>query len=245
MHPENETRYLSVTVADTQEQTEHILRALANSARAEAVDLHQWRAFQQWLGTGSHDVAIPFAETLVDLIPPVAVRLRRDFGNLLTLISAHALLHRASRMRDPQGRIVAEIDDYRHVYDIVVDVVAAGVEATVPAIVRETVEAVASLIDDAPLGIEGASSAQVAQMLGLDKSAAWRRVRVAMQKGYLENLETRKGKRAQIVLGDPLPEDRAILPHPDRVNEQWRGCTVAGAGTESGIDWSEDGADAT
>jgi hypothetical protein len=103
---------------------------------------------------------------------------------------------------------------------------------------------VATLTEAVPLGREGVSSAQVAEVLGLDKSAAWRRVRVAMQKGYLENLETRRGKRAQIVLGDPLPEDRAILPHPDRVDRRERGCTVAGAGRESSIDWSEDGADA-
>lgn len=244
MHPENETRYLSVTVADTQEQTEHILRSLARGVRAEEVDLGPWRVFQEWLATGNHDIVVPFAETLVDLIPPVAVRLRRDFSNLLTLIHAHALLHRGSRTHDAQGRIVAEVDDYRHVYDVIVDVVAAGVDATVPATVRETVEAVASLVEARPFGSEGVSSAQVAEVLGLDKSAAWRRVRVAMQKGYLENLETRRAKRAQIVLGDPLPEDRAILPHPDTVQARWRGCTVAGAERESSIDRSEDGADA-
>ena len=169
-----------MTVADTQEQTEHILRALARGLRAEEVDLDPWRVFQEWLATGNHDVVVPFAETLVDLIPPVAVRLRRDFGNLLTLIRSQALLHRASRTNDAQGRIVADVADYRQVYDLVVDVIAAGVEATVPATVRETVEAVATLIEAGPLGSEGVSSAQVAEVLGLDKSAAWRRVRVAM-----------------------------------------------------------------
>ncbi len=46
---------------------------------------------------GERRVAIPFAQALADLVPPKAVRLRRDFGLLLTLIRAHALLHRASR----------------------------------------------------------------------------------------------------------------------------------------------------
>jgi hypothetical protein len=237
MHPENETRYLSATVADTPEQTEHVMRTLAADAHRVEVDLEQWRVFQQWLEVGPCEVVIPFAGTLVDMIPPVAVRLRRDFGKLLTLIRAHALLHRASRERDGRGRVVASLDDYQHVYDLVVDLVAAGVEATVPATVRETVETVSKLVGaPSAYASTGVTSAQVAQALGLDKSAAWRRVRVAMQKGYLENHETGKGKRAQIVLGDPLPEDRTILPRPEDVAVRVSGCTVApcSEGTSSG-----------
>jgi hypothetical protein len=36
---------------------------------------------------------------LAELVLAIAVRQRRDFGALLTLIGAHALLHRASRDR--------------------------------------------------------------------------------------------------------------------------------------------------
>ena len=231
MHPENETRYLSVTVADTPEQTEQVLRALAADTRTVEVNTEPWRQFQRWLADGPREVAVPFANLLVDLMPPVAVRLRRDFGKLLTLIRAHALLHRASRELDARGRVVATVNDYRQVHDLIVDVVAAGVEATVPPNVRETVDAVTALLERPSHTVDfvaGVSSAQVADALGIDKSAAWRRVRVAMQKGYLENLETRKGKRARLVLGDPLPADRTILPDPGEVEMLWSGCTVAG-----------------
>jgi hypothetical protein len=245
MHPENETRYLSVTVEDTPKQTEHILRALAADERSEDVDLEPWQVFQLWLEVGNRKVSVPFASDLVELIPPVAVRLRRDFAKLLALIRGHALLHRTLRHEDAQGRIVADLDDYRHVYDLVVDVVAAGVEATVPQTVRETVETVAQLAEKAPPYEEGVSSAQIAAALGLDKSAAWRRVRVAMQKGYLENLEGRKGKRAQLVLGDPLPEERTILPSPDELTARRSGCTVAGvSGVSSSTGRGEDVAEA-
>jgi hypothetical protein len=40
-------------------------------------------------------------------------------------------------------------------------------------------------------------------------------VRVAIEDGYLVNLEQRRGRPARITLGDPLPEERAVLPHPD------------------------------
>jgi hypothetical protein len=231
MHPENETRYVSVTVADTPEQTEHILMSMAREATTSTVDLSAWRDFQRALESGPRNVVIPFAETLVTLIPPVAVRLRRDFGKLLTLIRTHALIHQETRALDDLGRLVAEPDDYAAVYELVADLIAAGVEATVPPQVRETVETVARLLDAqnrAPAYVEpGVSSKDVADALILDKTAAWRRVNVARHLGYLENLEARRGKRARLILGDPLPEDRTILPTPDELCAAINGCTVA------------------
>jgi hypothetical protein len=65
---------------------------------------------------------------------------------------------------------------------------------------------------------------KLAGELKLDKSSAWRRVRAAMDRGYVKNLEERKGRPAQLVLGDPLPDDQEVLPAVERLN----GCTVAG-----------------
>ena len=88
-------------------------------------------------------MTIPYAIELAKLIPPVAVRLRRDFSALLNLIRAHTLLHQATRDRDDQGRIVATIADYAVVRVLIVDLLSEGVEATVSPVVRETVQAVA------------------------------------------------------------------------------------------------------
>jgi hypothetical protein len=145
LHPENETRLLSLTVTDTQEQTRAIMAALAEEAGEAAPDLATWHALQVWLQSAEHRVWIPYAKKLAELIPPVAVRLRRDFGALLHLIRAHALLHQTTREQDTQGRIVATIEDYAVVRELVADLVSEGIEATVPATVRETVEAVERL----------------------------------------------------------------------------------------------------
>src|SRR4051794_40824011 len=130
LHPENETRMLSLTVTDTREQTAHVFRALADGTRDE-VDVTEWQALQTWLATETASVVVPFAIQLADLIPPVAVRLRRDFGMVLTLIRTHALLHQATRRKDEAGQIIATIEDYAAIRDLVGDLVAAGVEATV------------------------------------------------------------------------------------------------------------------
>jgi hypothetical protein len=74
---------------------------------------------------------------LAVLVPPVAVRLRRDFGSVLALIRAHALLHQDSRPRDSRGRIVATIADYAVVRELLADVISEGVEKTVKPEVRD------------------------------------------------------------------------------------------------------------
>jgi hypothetical protein len=224
LHPENETRLLSLTVTDTQDQTRSVLAALAEESRAAGPDLEEWRALQEWLEAQDNRVTVPYAARLASLVPPIAVRLRRDFGALLNLVRAHAVLHRATRGTDQDGRVVATVEDYVRVREIVADLVSEGVEAAVPPTVRETVEELGNLRADEekPVNI-----ADLARALKLDKSAAWRRVRSAMDRGYVKNLEDRKGRPARLVLGDSLPEDVEILPVPDKLGGDAGGCTVA------------------
>jgi hypothetical protein len=85
LHPENETRMPSLTVSDTREQTAAVFRALANDAM-HCTDLSEWQALQTWLAASTREVVIPYASDLAGMVPPVAVRLRRDFRIVLTLI---------------------------------------------------------------------------------------------------------------------------------------------------------------
>jgi hypothetical protein len=94
LHPENETRLLSLTITDTPEQTRAVMLAQADEADDDTADYEPWRAYQRWLALGERRVVVPFARALVFEIPALAVRLRRDFPTLLSLIRAHALLHR-------------------------------------------------------------------------------------------------------------------------------------------------------
>lgn len=222
LHPENETRVISLTVSDTREQTQEIFRALAAEDDLAGVDLGAWVALQVWLATGEVAVTVPFAGSLAELVPPTAVRLRRDFGVLLNLIRAHALLHRETRSRDDRGRVVATLDDYAVVRELVAAVLAEAVEATVPGPVRETVETVAELAEEHP---DGVSLTRLAQALAIDKGSASRRWRRAKQGGYLANLEEKQGKPARIVVAAPLPADVELLPSRERLEDR---CTVDG-----------------
>src|SRR5215217_796679 len=216
LHPENETRLLSLTVTDTQDQTRAVMAALAEEACEAAPDLATWHALQVWLESAEHRVSITYARKLAALIPPVAVRLRRDFGALLNLIRAHALLHQASRVRDTEGRIIATIEeDYAAVRELVADLVSEGIEVTVPKTVRETVEAVKRLREDS--NGEPVTVVEIARELKLDRSAVSRRVRNAKDRGYLRDLEENQRKPSRLVLGDDLPDDLQILPKPEDV----------------------------
>jgi MarR family len=179
LHSENETRLLSLTVTDTQDQTRNVLAALAY------------------------------------LVPPIAVRLRRDFKAVLNLIRAQALLHQASREQDAQGRIVATLEDYAAVRELVADLVSEGIEATVPATVQETIEVVKRLRQHS--NGEPVTVVELARELKLDRSAVSRRVRNAKDRGCLRDLEENQRKPSRLVPGDDLPDDLQILPSPEDV----------------------------
>jgi hypothetical protein len=64
------------------------------------------------------------------------VRLRRDFGAVLALITGYSIFHQCSRKRDEAGRIIATHQDYAAIRELVVDIVSEGVDATVSVAVQ-------------------------------------------------------------------------------------------------------------
>jgi len=208
LHGENETRMISLPTDDSAEQTGRVLRRLADEDEAPAVDFGPWHELQRWLEGAEHRVHIPYARWLADQIPRVAIRLRRDFAQLLSLIRTHAILHQSSRDRDTRGRIVASPEDYEIVRELVADLVAQGVESSVSPVMRQTVQAVAELADPPA----AATVARLAPRLKLDRSVVQRRLQAARERGYIKNLEDRRGHPARYVLDEPLPEDVDLLP---------------------------------
>jgi hypothetical protein len=155
----------------------------------------------------------------------VAVIPRQDFKTVLMLVRAHALLHQASRRKDEQDRVIAEIQDYNAVRELIADLIAVGVEATVKPEVREVVKAVGALLEK---GAGEVRQSELKSALQLDKSAISRRVADALDGGFLKNLEDRKGRPARLILGDALPDNREVLPAPEQLvsDDGLRGCAV-------------------
>jgi hypothetical protein len=209
---------LSITVRDDPAQTKKIIKSLADKANGKLSrqpDPASWFALQRWFELGGiKQVTIPFAGTLANMTSPAAVRVRRDFGTILNLIRAHAILNQSERNLDQDGCIIATIEDYRAVYILVGNLISEGVDRSVSPAVRETVEAVYTLLaranNDLPV-----NQVALVTFLKLDKGSVSRRVKQAMDLGYLINLEDKRGRPYKLQLGIKMPEDGEVLPSPE------------------------------
>jgi hypothetical protein len=211
---ETETRAVMMNADDTPEQTSAVMLRQAQGVTAKP-DLSEWLALQRYLELSPTDVVIPFAEVLAEMIPPVAVRLRRDFPTLLSLIRAHALLNQTQRERNEAGAIVADTRDYGVVRELVGELISMVTGQGVPVGVRETVAAVGKL--GAKQGDDGVTIRELARELKLDVSTMRRRVHLCLDLGKLKNKETRegRGRPMRLEIGEPIDEDKPLLPEID------------------------------
>jgi hypothetical protein len=228
IEPETETRTLSVAIDDTPAQSRAIMREAARRRTGEAPpgpDLAPWHAFQRWLRVaGERRCVIPFAPALGELVPANAIRVRRDFEKLLTLVGACAVLHQRQRERDAERGVAASLDDYELVRDLTTEAYAAAQDDGLTPAQREAVEAVRALCAE-QRGATGDAEASVtltavAGRLSLDKSATSRRLANPVAKGYVLNPNAHlKGKPAAYVPGEALPEAVSELPTRQEVEE--------------------------
>jgi hypothetical protein len=202
------TRMLELTVRDDEDQTRLVMRAHAASVQPGAtptVDLGPFLALQRWLtAAGERHVAVPFAERLADLMSARAVRMRRDFRQLLATIQALAFLHQCQRPRTSEGWIEATLEDYAMARELLEPVFDSLSAEAVTQVIRETVE----VVRDA----EEVSEAELGRRLNLSKSTVCYRVRRAVEGGWLLNHEMRKGHPARLARGAPLPDAVSALP---------------------------------
>lgn len=214
------TRVLELEVPDNPDQTKAVLALQARRAflgKPGGVDLAPFLALQRWLeGAGIRDVTIPYAEALVDALPDQAfkqVRLRRDFTKLLSCIKTLAMLHQKQR-RIVDGKVEADIADYAVARDLLEPVFTSIASEGVTPAIRETVKAVADLLEEKP----GApvTRAAMAEKLGLSNTAVYHRIRNALKGGWLADgrSESERKTRAPMLLtiGAPLPDETPTLP---------------------------------
>jgi hypothetical protein len=223
------TRMLEIPISDSEHLTREIMRAHARRVKGGASAPFQIGPFvsmQRWLElAGERRVVVPFAETLVDLIPAKQMRMRRDSAQLLTCVQAVAMLHQRQRSRDETGAVFATIDDYEIVRRLLSPIFEAVVTDGATAAVRETVGVVK---EDEEL-----SEAEIGRRLNLAKSTLSYRVKRALSGGWLVDRETRERHAKRLARGAPLPEDTAALPTAAALRTAWER-TRAKAGADRG-----------
>lgn len=207
-----DTRIFSLDVLDTPDKIEAALLAQAElELNGATVPDEALIAFQGYLqALAPWEVAVPFIKVLATEIgrKAMAPRIMRDFARLTSLIKSVAIIRHRQRQRDKAGRIIAQIQDYATVFDLV----GPMYEATLTGASKElkaTVEVVKKMLD---LG-ESITATTLAAKLGINRGTASRRVNAAIKRGWIINRETKKGQPWDLQLGEPLPETQG-LPDP-------------------------------
>ncbi|MEW6659173.1 MAG: winged helix-turn-helix domain-containing protein [Thermodesulfobacteriota bacterium] len=225
-----DTRVFSLPVVDTPEKIEAALLAQAdlelNGAAAPDDALIAFQGYLQALAPW--EVTVPFIKELAAEIgrKATATRIMRDFARLTSLIKSTAIIRQQYRQRDKEGRVIAQIEDYETVFDLV----GPMYEATLTGVTKElqaTVQAVGEMLD-AGMSI---TATTLAARLGINRGTASRRVNAAIKRGWIVNRETKKGQPWDLAIGEPLPETQG-LPDPEMLRACCGVALATGGATE-------------
>jgi len=232
VHPEDETRFLSIYLDATEEQRRAILAAQARRAQgmqANKANAEPWLALHSWVSAGPCEVLVPYAGTLADQADIRHGRASRDFPKVLALIKAHALLHQRRREIDSKGRVLANHEDYAAVYALLDPVLSRADGASVSENVRVVAAAVSVLATQTNHGDSGVPQTAIVQYLhdeGLDRSAPYvsRAVNDALDEGYLVNDDAgRRSRTHRLRVGERKRRRRSSLPLPEEVTRKQGG----------------------
>ena len=223
IHHEDETRMISVNLNESPEQIAEALMVQATGSRGkvEAINTTPWFALYDYVNSGPKEVLIPFARDIARNLPRSHDRVKRDFPQVLSLISASALMHSCTRELSETGAVVANRDDYALVYNLVNDALSEGMQMTVTEPLRKLIECVRDLQpQDSLLGFEeGVSQSKLAEALKRDLSAVSRLVFKAVKEDYLVDKNPGQGRQSKLVLGDRKISTGSVLPNPKELFE--------------------------
>lgn len=223
-----DTRVVTVGMDESREQTKRITRAQKLHGRISISS--EWIFLQDWLDTlrtfnGPFKVDIPYREALVDSLPDVvfdAVRMRRDFDHLITMIESHAVLHQATRNKSVDGIIEANFDDYSVARELMDGILGETLGLTVPNGVKQVVEAVQKLAANSSMQT---SILKIANFTSLHDKTIKRHVSMAVKHGYLRGETDFRTKKLLLSIDDsciPLPRFMSILPTADTLSHFYR-----------------------
>ena len=219
LHPELETRILSIETDDSEKQTRAVLSKIAEiegGLESHKPDLGPWHAYQRWLAVGERRVVVPYATEIAahkDLYAR-SVRMRRDFHQVLTAIKVNAFLHREHRRRTDQGQIIASEVDYEVVYDLMAAQLARAAGTRLSRRDTDLLDAIHDLDEGSGVKVRDLVGA-----LKVHQTSISRRLITLTAGGFVENTNPGRGKAGVYkCVGDP--DGRGVLPDPDKLFEE-------------------------
>jgi hypothetical protein len=229
LHTEDESRMMSVHMHESAEQIRAALLAQANQSgsKVRGINYAPWHELHLAVGRQDLNVAIPFAAALAQTLPVSHFRVQRDFPKILSLISAHTLMHFCTRDRDQTGALVATLADYAVVYRLTADLVAQGIDVAVPAAIRQVVDAVRAMTTrngrrsyfTRSTHRTSVTLTELASHLEKNVGSVSRLVEQAIDRGFLANPNAGQGKAGAVQLGEREMPFGSALPDPQELAE--------------------------
>lgn len=219
LHPEDESRMISVSIKESPEQIADALmaQALGLQRQPEPLDTAPWFALYDYVHSGPKTAVVPYAPRIAAKLPRTHHRVQRDFPQVLSLIQASALLHSCNRGLDNRGRVMASWDDYETVRSLVNDPISQGLEKAVPDGIRQVVEGVQTVQQQSHYGHSSVSQIKLAEHLQRDPSVVSRNVKKALEQGYLQNDNPGQGREAELRIGQRKLPSELVLPAPEEI----------------------------
>lgn len=225
IHHEDESRMLSFHIDDCPERTRDILVARTTRSVTEPTDseLEEFHLAYLNLRDANVSASVPFETEIAIALPVSHPRILRDFPKVIALVETVALLHRDEREVDAQGRVVATLEDYEFVRELLDDTISQGLESSVPDGVRRVVEAVQALTNaetsdnDPFVQNTSVTQHQVAEYMRVNRSTVSRHVYYAINAGFLEDWNHGQGRSSQLRLGQRALPSGSVLPSSESV----------------------------
>ena len=240
--------------SDADESPKQTLDVLADVLTKEAqevdeAEIERWRCFQRWLELGGpYGVVIPYRQAIFAALnarlaemqacgkePNIQLRIRRDVHGFLTAIKTSAILHKAQRKTDSNGRIVASLDDYRHAHEAFDGGLGRLYKIKTPETALAVVRAVEAMGATRDVGVK-VSVTNLMDKLGITgRGTANERLRDVEERGFLKLVETaaeygrttariyKIGRSSEEIAKDfATGETLGVFPLPDEVLLQVR-----------------------
>ena len=229
IHNENETRNLSLYPDESVAQTERTFEITDAKYRGVAAlskdEIKKWQNVQKVLKP--YKVLIPFVEELRNTFPKEPIRVRRDYGKLLALISVITLVHQEQRPKEKIGQeeyLSATLVDF-YITKVLFEGIFQKTIYEIPPKSQLLIDTAKDLTSD----LESVTVRELADKLSWDYDTAKKWFNPAFQKGYFRVIEEHKGSKAATY--KPTSKkvyNRQILPEVEALfekNSSWLGET--------------------
>ena len=220
IHPENETRLLSLAVDDSEEHTIEAKEAIADKYLDSGPDpdLEPYRNIQRVLGPVK--VRIPYAKFLAEHTPKTPGRILRDLNKLLILVEAAAVLPQQHRGHHDDGAIEAKLADYYVAKTIAEEALVISLYGLHPNTLK-IIEAIKVLSakrrngSAIPVDEVIISTDELADYLGRAKSTISKWNKPLDEYGWIVH----EGQKNYYRIGREIPFNRSFLPPVEAVAE--------------------------